>query len=290
MPRPSPQTDRVVGVISMLTERPEGATLTEIAQHLAMDRSTCVHMLAALTRSGFLVREAADRRYHLGPALVAPGRVAAQRYPHLAAARVEMARASRATGLPCCAFAREGDHARLVAYTWGEGEGPPEMRLGDMVPLVPPLGALFFAWGPRDEVEHWFSLDPACGAAQQQRYREQLGRIRRAGYVVEARPARVDDRRLSQLVDDRPSPRRDGRLHELLVDHGHGEHLITAVDPDRSYAVHGIGAPVRDAEGRATMSFNLIGFEEPVTGRELRRLAKVVRDAATRTTTALAPD
>ncbi|MHB1138882.1 MAG: helix-turn-helix domain-containing protein [Microthrixaceae bacterium] len=288
MPRPSPQTDRVVGVISMLAERPTGATLTEVAQHLEMDRSTCVHMLAALTRSGFLVRESTDRRYHLGPALVAPGRVAAERYPHLAVARAEMAQISRSTGLPCCAFAREGDHARLVAYTWDEGDGPPEMRLGDTVPLVPPLGALFFAWGPREDVEHWFSLGPVR-SGEQQRYREQLRRIRRSGHVIEARPPRVDDRRLSEVVDDRPSPQRDGRLHELLVDHDTGEHLITRVDPAGSYAVHGIGAPVLDPEGRATMSLHLIGFDAPVRGSELRRLAALVRAAATRTSAALEP-
>ena len=288
MPRPSPQTERVVGVVNLLTTRTEGATLTEIAQHLGMDRSTCVHMLAALTTTGFLVREPTDRRYHLGPALVAPGRVAADRYPHLATARAEMVRVSRATGLPCCAFAREGDHARLVAYTWDEGEGPPEMRLGDTVPMVPPLGALFFAWGPPDGVAHWLSLDPDGDTARQQRYRRQLGAIRRSGYVVEARPTRSDLDRLSEVVDDRPSPQRDGRLHRMLVAHGDGEHLITRIDPAADYPVHGIGAPVLDGNGWATMSFNLIGFDEPVAGRELRRLAKVVRDAARRTTALLA--
>ncbi len=287
MPRPSPQTERVVGVIEMLTETTSGATLTEIARHVGMDRSTCVHMLAALTTSGFLVREPTDRRYHLGPALVAPGRVAADRYPHLATARAEMAQVSRTTGLPCCAFAREGDHARLVAYTWDEGEGPPEMRLGDTVPMVPPLGALFFAFGAPAEVDHWLSLDPVGTPEQHEQLRRQLRAIRRSGFVVEARPTRADLGRLTEVVDDRPSPQRDGRLHELLVAHGDGEHLITRLDPAAAYPVHGIGAPVRDASGHVSMSFNLIGFTEPVSGRELRRLARVVRDAAARTSAAL---
>ena len=63
---------------------PDGATLTEIAAAVGADRSAFVHVLAALTTSGVLYREPDDRRYHLGPALVRPGRVAGARYGELA--------------------------------------------------------------------------------------------------------------------------------------------------------------------------------------------------------------
>ena len=68
MPRPSPQTDRVVAVIELLSSGDEGATMTEIARHLSINPATCVHVMAALTSAGVVVREP-DRRYHLGPAL-----------------------------------------------------------------------------------------------------------------------------------------------------------------------------------------------------------------------------
>ena len=138
MPRPSPQTDRVTAVIDFLATRPHGATSTDISQALGVNAASCVHMLAALTRSGFLYREPADRRYHLGPALVVPGRLAEQRYSSLAVARTEMAALSRLTDRPCFAFAPEHGHARLVHYTWGPGSEAPMIQVGDTVPLTPP--------------------------------------------------------------------------------------------------------------------------------------------------------
>src|SRR4051812_7379304 len=104
MARPSPQTDRVIATINLLASAPEGATLTEIARAVGQEPSTWQHMRAALTASVFLVREPSDRRYHLGPALVAPGQVALARYPVLAAARPEMDVLSRRFDLPCYAF------------------------------------------------------------------------------------------------------------------------------------------------------------------------------------------
>jgi DNA-binding IclR family transcriptional regulator len=76
VPRPSPQTDRVVATINLLADTESGLTLSEIGRALSVDVSSCVHLLAALTASGYVVRDPDDRRYHLGPALVRPGAVA----------------------------------------------------------------------------------------------------------------------------------------------------------------------------------------------------------------------
>ena len=46
MPRPSPQTERVVAVIEYLSDRPDGASSTQIAHDTGINASTCVHVLA----------------------------------------------------------------------------------------------------------------------------------------------------------------------------------------------------------------------------------------------------
>lgn len=289
MPRPSPQTDRVVAVINLLSTEERGATMTEIARHLGINQASCVHMLAALTAAGFLVREPADRRYHLGPALVLPGRVAARRYPELATARVEMDALSRTFQRPCFAFAREQDHARLVHYTWDEGGPAPGIRLGDTVPMVPPLGALFFAWESPADITRWLGLDRTITAERAARYRRQLVVLRRRGYVVEAQPLPRPEvqQDLTRTFDDRQSPRRDSLLHRMLVDHGDDDHVLTDLEADEEYLIHAVGAPVFDAQRSVEMSFTMIGFDAPVTGREIQRIATAVRAAADRTTTAL---
>lgn len=276
-------------MINLLASDETGATMTEIARHLDINQASCVHMLAALTTSGFLVREPADRRYHLGPALVLPGRVAAGRYPELATARVEMESLSRAFERPCFAFARERDHARLVHYTWDERGPAPGIRLGDTVPMVPPLGALFYAWESPAAITRWLGLDRTITADRAARYRRQLVVLRRRGYVVEAQPLPRPEvqQDLSRTFDDRQSPQRDGLLHRMLVDHGDNEHVLTDLAPDEEYLIHAVGAPVFDAEGSVEMSFTMIGFEGPVSGREIQRIATAVRAAADRTTTAL---
>lgn len=73
MSRPSPQTDRVIAIVNVLTERSaRGATLSEVAAAIGQAPTTLVHVLGSLTAGGFLVRRPSDRRYHLGPALIEP--------------------------------------------------------------------------------------------------------------------------------------------------------------------------------------------------------------------------
>lgn len=285
MPRPSRQTDRVTAILDLLAgAEDEGATMTEIATTLDVDQATSVHVLAALTTAGFVVRAPDTRRYTLGPALVRPGQVAAARDPLLAAARHEMDRLTAALGLWCFAFARAGDHARLVQYTWVVGTAAPGIRVGEVFPLVPPLGTTFFAWGPDEEFELWLALDPAMTTARAERYREQRRAIVADGFVIEIPPTVTTEGDLVRVIDDRPSPYRDGRLHRMLDDHGEGAHNLTGFDPEAEHRIHDIGAPIFDGEGRVAMSLNLIGFDDPVRGEEIIRLGRAVRAAADRVT------
>ena len=48
MPRPSPQTDRVVAVLNLLGHDDAGLTASDIARRVGANRASCVHMLAAL--------------------------------------------------------------------------------------------------------------------------------------------------------------------------------------------------------------------------------------------------
>src|SRR4051794_29253106 len=100
-----------MAIVTLLAERGDaGATLSEIADALGQSRPTYVHVLASLTAGGFLVRRPVDRRYHLGPALIVPGQVAARRYPALGETRVAIEELSRTLGYAVFAFAHDGDY------------------------------------------------------------------------------------------------------------------------------------------------------------------------------------
>lgn len=283
VPRPSPQTDRVVAVIELLASSETGATMTEIARALDVNQASCVHMLAALEASGFVVREP-DRRYHVGPALVHPGRVAERRYSLLAAARPEMAALVARFDLACFAFSPELDHARLVHYSWPPGQPVPGVRLGETVPLTPPLGMVFVAWGPEDVFDAWLALAPDDDADLATRLRVQRGAIRELGFVVEtsAPPTRQSD--LAQVLDDRASPYRDGQLHRLLAGHGADELLLTDLGDGRTHSVSGIGAPIFDATGAVVLSFNLVAFAGELPTSIIGEIGAAARAAADRVT------
>lgn len=286
MPRPSPQTDRVVATINLLAATESGLTLSEIGRALSVHVSSCVHLLAALTAAGYVVRDPDDRRYHLGPALVRPGAVAQRLHPDLAAARPHMAALSEELGLACLAFRREGTQARLVQHTWPPGSGPPPIRLGDTVPLVPPLGATFLAWAGDDEVAAWLAADPTLTSEQATRCRQDLAAVARAGYAVELEPSSVAPEDLAVVVDDRPSPFRDRRLRVLLVGGDAEGRVLTAADAASDYRVHGISAPVFEA-GTVTMGLYVIGFDRPLSATGIDAVGAAVRRAADRTSTAL---
>jgi DNA-binding IclR family transcriptional regulator len=289
VPRPSPQTERVVAILAHLTDHPDGATLTELAQAVGADRSAFVHVLAALTTSGVLLRDPVDRRYRLGPALVRTGEVAAARYGDLALVRHEMQALAATLGLPCLSFQPDAVHGRLVQYVWPDGEGPPAIPVGETLPLHPPLGMIFVAWADDAAFDRWLRLDPSLPADRATRYREQRAAIRSAGFVVEARPRTMEDEAFARLIDDRTSPRRDGKLMQLLADHGRDEHILTelAGRDDALHLVHAIGSPCFDDAGATVCTVSVLGFPGPLRTYVVRRIGDETRAAAQRATAAL---
>lgn len=286
MPRPSRQTDRVVTIIDLLTRSDEPLTMTEIAHAAGVDQATTVHVLAVLETAGYVVRSPETRRYDVGPALVRPGATAQASDPTLAIARAVMDDLTADLDLPCFCFAREGDHARLVQYTWPRGAAVPGIRVGEAFPLVPPLGVMFFAWGDDAAYDAWLSTAEMT-AERARRYHDQRAAIVRDGFIVEIQPSTAEPE-LVAAIDDRPSPYRDKRLHRMLDDHVGGDHNLTEISDADRYRIHDVGAPVFGPEGEVVMSLNVIGFDEDVTGAEIIRIGAAVQVAADLATRAIA--
>ena len=91
MPRPSPQTERVTAIFDLFVQtNGVGLTLSDISKRLGVNRASCLHALAALSTAGYLIRDPADKRYYLGPALAVAGRVAEEQFPALIEARANI--------------------------------------------------------------------------------------------------------------------------------------------------------------------------------------------------------
>ncbi len=276
-----------MAVVALLTERgDDGATLSEIADALGQSRATFVHVLAAMAAGGFVVRRPVDRRYHLGPALIAPGQVAAGRFPALGETRVAIEELSRTLGYAVFVFGRDGDHARLVDAVWDLRRPSPALRIGDLLPIEPPLGSVFVAWNGDEEIERWLGRGPSSVLTREALVRR-LDASRAQGYVIELRPPQQLLHELVRLVGRGQQMRRAERISPAAdgVEH----YLAERIDARSTYEVSTISVPVVGADGFARMAINLFGFDGAISGGEIAQLGCATRAAADRLAERLRP-
>src|SRR5690242_13893127 len=89
--RASPPTARVVAVLNFLASHPqEQFGLSELARRLDLSKPTCLGIVTTLAEAGYLVRDAAEKTYRLGPALITLGHTAQESMRISPAARAEL--------------------------------------------------------------------------------------------------------------------------------------------------------------------------------------------------------
>jgi DNA-binding IclR family transcriptional regulator len=298
MPRPSPQTERVIAVVDLLATYPgEDFTLAELARRLGVSKPTCYPMLATLTRAGWLLRHPTRKTYRLGPALVPAGRAAATGAPVLDLARPRMASLAESSGLTCMGLAPSAEDLVVVELVRPPGlAGGPGgafgLRLGDTIPPRPPFGAVLVAWHGDEAVDAWLRAGGATGE-RRRRYEADLAAVRRRGYAVELREPIQE--RIAWLADQLRSAVADrgaaAQIHDL-VDQAVGdladEHvLLTDIDPDRTYRPSSINAPVFDPEGAVALVVCLIDARTTMPGRDVADVGERVRSMTAEITRSL---
>lgn len=99
-------------------------------------------------------------------------------------ARASMERIADRYAVECNAATIAGEDIVLLA---GAGMRPydsrPPTRVGQRIPLVPPLGAIYLAWQPEDAVRRWLEATPLT-EQQRTEFRTALDRVRRRGWSV----------------------------------------------------------------------------------------------------------
>jgi DNA-binding IclR family transcriptional regulator len=277
MPRPSPQTDRVVALVELLAERPEAHTLAEITRRLGVNKSTCYSMLSALVATGWLLRNPYQKTYRLGPALLSVGQAAAAGFPALEFARPAMVELSRRSGSYCLALAVAPDHVTVVDQVRDVRATGAPVGQGH-IPLVPPFGAAVAAWCAPEVAERWLGLAPPGTAGA---YADALVELRRRGYVVELAPPSWDGPMESTSLPDVV-----GQLARVLTP----DVLPATLEPGRTYPVSAVNAPVIDVHGSVVLIISLMGFPGPLTGADLEVIGQRLRTAAGEVSGALAGD
>jgi DNA-binding IclR family transcriptional regulator len=270
MARPAPAVDRTVAVLNLLAAHPDTAfSLSEMCRRLEINKATAHAMLTALADSGFLLRNPRDKSYTLGPALIALGSAAAARRLELVEfARAPMQTLASDTGLQCVVSSAMGEEIVFLAVAGEIVPFGPHVRVGQRIPLAPPIGTVFMAWSLPDEVDTWLhrSADgKPLAAPDLERFRNGVRAVRRRGYSVGLEPD-VLGVRLGQSLDDHEA------VPPLLAELSHTSYLMD----DFGGAPHRIGhlaAPVFGPDERVAMVLTLYGFQKQLSGPDIAALA-----------------
>ncbi|OBF51164.1 IclR family transcriptional regulator [Mycolicibacterium monacense] len=286
--RRSPPTQRVVAVLDFLARHPhERFGLSDLARRLELSKPTCLGIVSTLAEAGYLVRDAQDKSYRLGPALIALGHTAQESMRVSPAARDELRRLCAAAGTTAALSAVVDDRITVLDLVAPHSE-PPPVHVGQSYPFAPPVGLMFVLWDDA-AVAGWLAKQPTIPLRTDgDRLDRVIAECRADGYLVERQtPA---GQRLYALMAGMSSTlphELRALLGEMVSDIGERVYLRsenTAAEARQRHDISVISAPVFDQHRRQAMVVSLhVGRSLSATeiARRARRVVSTA-DAVTR--------
>lgn len=275
--RTSPPTERVVAVLDFLAEHPhDGFGLSELARRLGMSKPTCLGIVTTLTDARYLVRDARDKTYRVGPRLISLGHTAQESMRVNPAARTELRRLSAMYGTTAALSAVIDDRITLLELV-----GPPGtdvgVQVGQSYPFAPPVGLMFVLWDD-DALRNWLAKEPTIPLRTDTEHLDRvIAACRTDGHLVER--LTPGGRRLYSLMAGMSSNLPDelrALLGELVSDIGERVYLRTETEgrPRSTRSdISVISAPVYDHHQRQVMVASMhVG--ESLTDREIAERAR----------------
>ncbi|GAA2409320.1 IclR family transcriptional regulator [Mycolicibacterium llatzerense] len=283
--RASPPTARVVAVLDFLARHPqEQFGLSELARRLDLSKPTCLGIVTTLAEAGYLVRDAAEKTYRLGPRLITLGHTAQESMRISPAARTELRRLSETFNATAALSAVIDDRITLLELVAPPGS-PEPVQVGQSYPFAPPVGLMFVLWDER-AVRDWLGKEPTIPLrTDSARLERVIAECRESGYLVER--LTPGGRRLYAMMAGMSSNLPDELrvlLGELVSDIGERVYLPSESGGRSKHDISVIAAPVFDHHQRQVMVLSLqIG--RALTDAEISKRARgLVAAAATLTT------
>lgn len=280
--RRSPPTARVVRLLDFLIARQgERFGLSELARNLGISKPTCLGMVTELSASGYLVCDPASKRYGLGPALVAAGRLARSEVAAGDLARRHLDELSARYDTTCTASAVVGDQIIMLECA-GPAPASEAITVGQVYPFAPPVGLMYVLWDSDAAFDRWLHMPPTLPVdLDKARLRQVVAECRERGYLVE-RLTSIGMRLHSLLAGvaayDLPPEVRE-LVGEVVSGLGERVYLGAELSARKKHPVSVIAAPTFDADGGQELVLTLY-VGESITGAEIaRRGAALVRVA-----------
>ncbi|MDR3664074.1 MAG: helix-turn-helix domain-containing protein [Mycobacterium sp.] len=256
--RASPPTARVVAVLNFLARHPHDQFgLSELARRLQLSKPTCLGIVTTLAEAGYLVRNATEKTYRLGPALITLGHIAQESMLISPAARAELRRLSEQFNATAAVSAVVDDRITLLELVAPPGS-PEPVQVGQSYPFAPPVGLMFVLWDER-AVRDWLAKEPTIPLrTDSARLERVITECRESGYLVER--LTPGGRRLYAMMAGMSSTLPDELrvlLGELVSDIGERVYLPSDSGGRSKHDISVIAAPVFDHHQRQAMVLSL---------------------------------
>ena len=272
MVRPALAATRAIDILNFFAAHPGGTfTLSELSQSLGINLASALSVLQSLEDAGYLVRHPRRKTYELGPSLVALGDAALRSNRAVDLARSEMRELAAEYATEGITSVAVGGDLVILSV-----EGRPQLqsadvRPGQRMPLVPPLGQSFLAWADDAEIDEWLGrLEPRVRATARVHLPVTLSAVRERGFsvTVESQTRTAIGATMERLAD-RPTEAAElrGRLAELAISLGETDYELVEIDPVAVYDITTIVAPVFDAHGKVALCLTLNGFSRVAGAR-----------------------
>jgi DNA-binding IclR family transcriptional regulator len=278
--RPALAATRAVDCLNLLAANPtQSFTLSELVQQLELNIASCHALVNVLTRQGFLQRHPKHKTYSLGPALVAIGHAALECHPAIDMARDEARELAQRLDLEVLITARIEGQLVALARAGRYLSANASLRVGQRVPLIPPLGSPFMAWAPAKEIKEWLARAADHASAEElAHYRDILDIVRARGFSVTLR--NPVQRQLGEVVANLSASPHAAALRErmarLIAELGHNAYQLGSIDDAQRYEVVLLSAPIFDAYGQVAYTISLLGFRGALSAVEVEEYAQQV--------------
>lgn len=293
MPRPSPQTERLVEILEFLAaDTAQQRSLADIARMLHVDKATVLPMLSELARRGWLVRHPQRKTYQLGPRLVPIGDAARGATNVVDIARPALASLADELGAACAAIITSGNDLVVAEIVQPRGvrRGVLGQQIGDRIEIRPPLAGIFMAWADEQAVSSWLERDVTGSPSPdvEAHYRSVLAAIRGRGYGVECHSAERSplSLQLEQQLDTVRGRAREALQQSQFENLLRPEMAAGVLDESQQYIPFSINAPVFDDSARPVLAICAFDFP-PMSAAEVNSVGLTVRATARRVTRAI---
>jgi DNA-binding IclR family transcriptional regulator len=278
MSRPALAATRAIAVLNFLAAHPTDAfTLSDIAERLEINLASAHALLTVLVDAGYASRHPRLRTFTLGPSVVALGSAALEVHPAIDLARDTARDLSIELELEVSVTAAAGDDIVFLARAGAHRARGIAVHVGQRVPLVAPLGAVFMAWASAERISAW-----RAGSQRPDDLDAVLAGVRSRGYSV---ALELDVRRglgaaLDHLADAPVDPATHRSVDALLAELDQRDYQLTALDERATHDVSMIAAPVFGSDGEPALAMTLLGFEPGMSAAQVASFGARLRDVA----------